>query len=395
MAAPRSDVAIYSPFAAVVYERWGAPEAPVDESRSVPGGAAVQTSLLATALAKLGWRVAHIVFPLHRHPGFHLDLPVELIERRRYSAAGGIAAGVLELYAVVESLRRADARIYVFRGSSGKVIVGAIYAIVRRRRLVFSAANDLDFNFERPDRSRIQLRLFRWALGRAHGAVFQTDRQARIAAEAGCRFPISATVPSLAEVSDAPDRKRTGFLWIGRIVDYKRPLHYIRLAERLPDLTFKMIALEVVESSAALREEIESASRELPNLEIVAPRPRVEVLEMMSEAYAIVSTSEYEGMPNVFLEAWARGIPALSFDFDPDGRIAAAGLGIVADGSMEAFVEGALALSAADSEARGAYAERTRRFIADRHSPRAVASAWQEVLEEVSDRGPGWQRDQR
>ena len=60
--------------------------------------------------------------------------------------------------------------------------------------------------------------------------------------------------------------------------------------------------------------------------------PRGRVLELIDRSRAVVLTSRHEGMPNVFLEAWARGVPVLSLHFDPDGKIAKEGLGLCAEG---------------------------------------------------------------
>jgi hypothetical protein len=54
------------------------------------------------------------------------------------------------------------------------------------------------------------------------------------------------------------------------------------------------------------------------NLELLDPLPHAELGTLIESVVAVVNTSVLEGMPNAFLEAWARGIPVLTLQFDPD-----------------------------------------------------------------------------
>ena len=75
------------------------------------------------------------------------------------------------------------------------------------------------------------------------------------------------------------------------------------------------------ETRPGLAEEVDSAVEQIENLEVLGQLPHEQLLSLIDRAVAVVSTSAAEGMPNVFLEAWARGVPVLSLDYDPDGRI--------------------------------------------------------------------------
>jgi glycosyltransferase involved in cell wall biosynthesis len=189
-------------------------------------------------------------------------------------------------------------------------------------------------------------------------------------------------IPSFAEPAPSANGAGKYFLWVDRLVEYKLPDRYVELAEALPEARFRMVASLMSETPPGMPERIEAAAERLPNLELLPPRPRSELLEEMRDAVAVIKTSRVEGMPNGFLEAWARGVPVLSLHVDPDAKIANNDIGVAADGSMERLIEAAASLWR-DPALRTAMGERARRFIQDVHSPEAVADRWVALLEEL------------
>jgi glycosyltransferase involved in cell wall biosynthesis len=129
----------------------------------------------------------------------------------------------------------------------------------------------------------------------------------------------------------------------------------------------------------ALLVEVKRVAAGIPNVEILAPRPRAEVLRLTERAVAVVSTSAYEGMPNVFLEAWSFGVPALALSHDPDGIIGEHRLGAFANGSLDALAQTAAELWENPRDA--VLAKRCRSYVERRHSAEAVARLWQGLIE--------------
>ena len=73
----------------------------------------------------------------------------------------------------------------------------------------------------------------------------------------------------------------------------------------------------------------------MPNLAVLGFRPYEEVEQYFDRCAVLVSTSEREGFPNVFLQAMRRGIPIVSF-VDPDSIIGAnPDLGVVVGSEAE------------------------------------------------------------
>lgn len=364
------DVAIYAPFAAQYYRRNGAQS----------GGAELQTTLLARELARNGLRVAHVVFAVDNPQLLEPPAPT-LVDRPPWT--GDRRLGELsELAAIWRGLWRAKAHAYIVRGSGGHVIATAAFCSALGRPLVFSASNDLDFAFHRHDRNRHLWRAYRRSLRHSSRIVVQTSQQHELS-RAAVPGAEPVVIPSFAQPAQRATGEARYFLWINRLADYKHPELFLELAAALPELRFRMIATRrPSETTQAEAERIERTAESLPNVELLPPRRRDQLLEEISQAAAVVSTSKAEGMPNTFLEAWARGVPVLSLNVDPDNRIATQGVGILAGGSMRRLVEATAAVWN-DPGLRDELGGRAREFVQQVHSPEAVGRRWVDLLGEV------------
>ena len=382
---PRNDIAIYSPYAFAYYED---PASEAYKRGWGGGGAELQTTLLARALSAQGFRTAHIVYPVEIMAQREERYP-EVVERPDRAPRRDAIGKLGETRGVWRALAEADARAYVFRtGLSGGIAafaVGALFARARRRRVVLAASNDLDFLFGRPDRSRATERVYRLALRHTTRVVVQSEQQLALARSVLGDGDRVTLIPSFTE--SAPQRRSPGpdapFLWAGRIIDYKLPLEFVALARALPQARFEMIAFKTGETPAALAQRLAHEAAALPNLELIGRLRREQVLERIERCAAVVSTSRYEGMPNVFLEAWTRGVPVVTLHFDPDDRITTERTGICAEGSWERFVEATNALRE-EQPLRDELGRNGRAYIERVHSLEAVGGRWAALLTEAA-----------
>jgi glycosyltransferase involved in cell wall biosynthesis len=343
------------------------------------GGAETQVFLLARELVRRGLRVCLLAFDV---PGATVPRSIEGIDvrvRPPYTGGQPLLEKLREVARIGGALADADADAVVTRALGPHVGLVAIFARLRKKRFVYASASPMDFEFERCTPKARNRLLFRIGIRLADAVVVQTEEQAELCRRRFRRTP--RLVRSVAEVVAPTGREPEAFLWIGRIVGWKRPLEFVELARSVPEATFKLVAAPAFFEPGApeLFAALERAVRDVPNLELLPPHSRAELMELVDGAVAVVSTSEFEGMPNVFLEAWARGVPTIAFEHDPDGIVERERLGGVAAGSRKTLVDVARELWSSRGD-RGALSERCRRYVAEHHSARVVAAEWESIL---------------
>jgi glycosyltransferase involved in cell wall biosynthesis len=123
-------------------------------------------------------------------------------------------------------------------------------------------------------------------------------------------------IPSCYEVPAGSRIAREGIvLWVGTIHTYKQPEMLLEIARRLPGRRFVMIGGSAAPGERLRHgyyEGIRDGAAKLPNVEFKGFLPLAEVESWFDRASVLVNTSVYEGMPNIFLQAWARGIPTVA-----------------------------------------------------------------------------------
>lgn len=82
--------------------------------------------------------------------------------------------------------------------------------------------------------------------------------------------------------------------------------------------------------SQEIYEEMES----LKHVEMKGRKDHADTLKYIGKAKALINTSFFEGFPNVFLEAWAQGVPVISLNVNPGNVINDYKLGICCNGDL-------------------------------------------------------------
>jgi glycosyltransferase involved in cell wall biosynthesis len=347
---------------------------------SPTGGAETQVFLLSRALARRGLRVA--VIAAEPAGGHRLPSAVDgvaVITRPPYRSHSPMIGKLREAARIWRTLRRVDAEVVVRRMCGVDVGIVGAYARLARTRFVYSSASVADFSPEQLLPKRRDVRLFEFGVKAATRVVVQTEEQVELCRRRFHTEPLLAR--SIAETAPPAAGEPSYFVWIGRLIDYKNPMAFVELARSVPEAQFAMVGVphEANPDAMQLAGEVRDAAASTDNLRLVDPVPRTELSTLFERAVAVVNTAVFEGMPNVMLEAWARGVPALALQQDPDGVIERHGLGGYARRSSEALAQLARELWAGRQDAQ-AQRERCRRYIEAHHSEDAVVERWLEAL---------------
>ena len=298
------------------------------------GGAELQESLIIKELQARGYGIS-VVTSAHGMPDRYVQDGLTI--HSTYTLGEGIP--VLRffypnLFKFFNALLKTDADIYYIRTASYYLMPLIIFAkILKKKNVIYSGASDVDFNPERiPVPTYRDKIMFLWGLRRVNAVVVQSGQQRRLLSDHfgknGYQIP-----NGLNKKDKQPILTRKTILWVGMIRPVKRPEIFLWLAGQHPQWQFIMIG-GPVDGCEDYYQRLRTMSKQLPNLLFKGFVDYDETERFFSSAKVFINTSEREGFPNTFLQAWACGLPVISF-CDPDNAIASKNLGVVVKNSQE------------------------------------------------------------
>jgi glycosyltransferase involved in cell wall biosynthesis len=319
------------------------------------GGAELQQVLIAKGLATRGYSVTMVCLDYGQPETCTID---GITVFRAFRPDAGIPMLRFfwpRLTALWRSMKRADADVYYQRAGSMLTGVMAHFCRYHGRKSIFAVAGQTKIRFRR-DRW-----LFRYGIRHVNRIVVQSEEQARHVRDEFGRD--SELIPNIQPASTHPAELSGKYvLWVGMIRQVKRPDLFLDLAEALPDREFAMVG-GTSAGESALYEAVSARAAELPNLRFAGFVPYREVDPYFDKALLFVNTSDSEGFPNTFLQAWARGKATVSF-IDSGARLDGEPVGVRVHTPAE--LRDTVALLTGDDTLRSKW-ERAGKAYADRH----------------------------
>jgi glycosyltransferase involved in cell wall biosynthesis len=348
-----------------------------DRSAAITGPM-VQTYLLATGLARRGWTVEYVA-TTHSEPAgtteTHEGVTVHYVRAGRFFEVGSACA-------VAKKLRSIQADVFYQRGRS--TLTGITARAARRCGAKFIWASSGESGVRRAKYvgerlakkrgwRRFVLRpLYAWAdrlyesgIEQADTVLVQTDRQREALKLAFGRDSIVFKSGHPVPPESALEKPQPPVvLWLGSVKPAKQPQLFLDLAVRCADLNGRFLLVGRMED-AGWRSRLSEVASQNSKFSFRDEVPFDEASALVAEASVLVNTTvpDYEGLPNVFIQAWLHGVPVVSLHADPDRVLEREQIGFRAD-TFEKLVEHTsfLLTHSAEREAMGrqarSYAER-------------------------------------
>ncbi len=170
-------------------------------------------------------------------------------------------------------------------------------------------------------------------------------------------------------------------LFVGRLGREKRPELFVKLAKEITiqhpkaNLTFRIVG------DGPLRSELEKLSTKLglSGDVLLFNGEQSDISEIYRNSNMLILTSDYEGTPNVVLEAMAHGLPVVSTRVGGVPDILPDGAGILVDSSDFSGLVEATERLILDPELRVAMGKKAKAAISERHSPDSLGRRLKEI----------------
>ena len=312
---------------------------------STPGGSELQISLLAKLLVKYGHEVIVIDYTILK--GFTTIDGVKVIPIKGWN--GGIR--ILRTFThrfpqLYKTLIKQEADIYYCRIRDFRHLITYWAARKVNAKFVYALADGLD-ELKFSDRCKYEYftnigwvwwffnilfsEIIHPVLLRKSDFVFaQHGGQKKSLLGKGIQ---SSIINNLIDITNlqVKNAEQSDFVCVGSLAKNKGLVKLYEIIKKTPEYTYKIVGQPRDKTGFRYYEKFKS----MQNVSLLGRLDHENTLLQIMNSKALISTSSIEGFPNIFLEAWACGIPVLSLYVNPGNILIHENIGYFADGNIE------------------------------------------------------------
>ncbi len=353
----------------------------------VVGGAELQMALLANALASHGIYVVVIDREARSSFQYQRNIWIEALPNWDRGIRG-LRFFTHRIPNLIRCLRSANASVYYVRGCTYLFFLPLYVARRLRAKFVMALSHDSElWTFH--ERYKIFYRknanLWDWIstiipnelayaiIPRSSNLILVQHRsQQELADKCGFKSMLFPNIVN-SDISQVErKRERRNVLIVGAITSRKSLHLLVPVIKKLNSTTFEFIGAPGDTKGIRIQKELQLC----PNVVLHGRLNRKQTLDKVAGAKVLLNTSQMEGFPNAFLEAWALGTPVISLFVDPGDVIKTHRLGYVCDGDIS-LLENLIANDKYDVKE-----DDLRRYVEKHHSPKNATDVFEIILSE-------------
>ncbi len=314
------------------------------------GGGELQIALLARALAKAGHEIVVVDYTTRVESRTYDGIKIYPVKGWNRGIKG-IRTFTHRLPGLYTTLRDMKADVYYCRIRDSRHIIAWWAARKVKAKFILGLAEDLDVLSFRMRWKYYYVNhlqnlwvvidgffceiVYPLLLHKSDMVFAQHTGQIEILLKRGIK---SVLFPNLIDLSLLPSVKpveHDHFIYVGWIDKRKGFAEFFEIVKFSQGQTFKVIGPPRDKEGHFYYEKLKS----FRNVSLYGKLDHSETLCQIASSRAIISTSLMEGFPNIFIEAWAYGIPVLSLNVDPGSIIKKERLGEVFNGDLNEMLK--------------------------------------------------------
>ncbi|HLP72161.1 MAG TPA: glycosyltransferase family 4 protein [Bacteroidales bacterium] len=310
------------------------------------GGGELQIAFIARALAKCGHEVVVVDYATNEE--FITPEGIKVFTVKDWNKGKKILRTVTHrIPGLYSTLKNQKADIYYCRIRDFRHIIAYWVARKVKGKFVIHMASDLDamsfrerfksFYMAKPATlwwffSGLLIELvYPWLLRHADLVLVQHSGQRDVLLKKNIKPVILYNIIDMSAIPGPNGMQYEDFTYVGWLDKRKGFPFFYEIIKKLPNHTFKIIGAPRDKFGHHYYDKLKT----FPNVRLMGELPHARTLKEISQSKALISTSPSEGFPNVFIEAWACGIPVYSLIVDPGSVIQKESLGVIAHGDID------------------------------------------------------------